>query len=138
MNDRELQREVSRWLRYAREDLEIAESIIENGQAARAACFHAQQCAEKAIKATLIFSGLDFPKTHNLRQLCELLPDGWSLAADPARYAELTVWAVETRYPGDVPEATADDARAAVRQAREVYEATTADLESRGCGDENM
>jgi HEPN domain-containing protein len=69
MSDPELSREVSRWLRYAREDLEIAEMIIEHEQALRAACFHAQQCAEKAIKASLIFLGVSFRKVRDLELL---------------------------------------------------------------------
>jgi HEPN domain-containing protein len=50
MSDPELVGEVSRWLRYAREDLAVAEMIVEHEKALRAACFHAQQCAEKAIR----------------------------------------------------------------------------------------
>jgi HEPN domain-containing protein len=132
MSDHELFREVSRWLRYAREDLDIAVSIIENEQALRAACFHAQQCAEKAIKTSLIFLQIDFPKTHNLRQLCELLPEGWRYGKDPTLLSSLSFWAVEPRYPGDMPEAAEDDAREAVRMAREAYETTVSDLASRG------
>ena len=29
-------------------------------------CFHAQQCAEKYLKALLVWKGIPFPKTHNL------------------------------------------------------------------------
>ncbi len=138
MSDRELFREVSRWLRYAREDLEIAQSIIDNEQAMRAACFHAQQCAEKAIKATYVFLQTGFRKTHDLELLCRNLPEGWDLSREPERFSWLTVWAVETRYPGDLPEATEEDARIAVRQAREVYETTVSELKERGFKVEDM
>jgi HEPN domain-containing protein len=47
--------------------------------------FHAQQAAEKLLKALLAWRGVDYPKTHNLRVLMELLtasgvqlPDGLS------------------------------------------------------------
>lgn len=103
--------------------------IIEQEQALRAACFHAQQCAEKAIKASLVFLGVRFRKVHDLELLCAELPDGWTLSEDPERLSGLTVWAVEPRYPGDLPEATEDDARAAVELAREVLEASLRDLE---------
>jgi HEPN domain-containing protein len=33
--------------------------------------FHAQQAAEKALKAILILEGVDFPFTHNLQRLIE-------------------------------------------------------------------
>lgn len=35
--------------------------------------FHAQQAAEKMLKALLAARGVDYPKTHNLRVLIELL-----------------------------------------------------------------
>lgn len=120
--------EVGRWLRYAHDDLKVAELILEHGQVPRAACFNAQQCAEKSIKATLVFLQLDFPKSHNLRQLCELLPEGWYFSEDPTTLSSLTIWAVEFRYPGDPPEATVEDAREAVELARYAYEMTFEDL----------
>ena len=76
MSDPELSEEVSRWIRYAREDLEVAEMIIEHEQAYRVACFHAQQCAEKAIKASLVFLRRRFRKVHDLELLGRELPDG--------------------------------------------------------------
>lgn len=132
MSDPEVSSEVSRWLRYAEEDLEVAEVIIEHEQAPRVACFHAQQCAEKAIKASLIAMGVSFRKVHDLELLSQELPDDWALSKDPERLSWLTVWAVEPRYPGDLPEATVDDARAAVRQAREILATALKDLEDHG------
>ena len=41
-------------------------------------CFHAQQCAEKYLKARLQDLGIIVPKTHDLTQLLELL-----LATEP-------------------------------------------------------
>lgn len=35
--------------------------------------FHAQQASEKMLKALLAARGVDYPKTHNLRVLIELL-----------------------------------------------------------------
>jgi len=95
----------------------------------RAACFHAQQAAEKALKASLIFCGIGVRKTHDLKLLASILPEGWSVGEDVASLADLTVWAVEPRYPGELPEATKEDAEATVEQARKVYEATLKDLE---------
>ena len=37
------------------------------------ACFHAQQCVEKYLKARLQESGIAFSKTHNLTVLLDLL-----------------------------------------------------------------
>ena len=38
------------------------------------ACFHAQQCAEKYLKALLTYHAIDFPRTHDLTELAALLP----------------------------------------------------------------
>ena len=50
--------------------------------------FHAQQAVEKGLKAILSLRGVEFPRTHNLSMLLELLrragaalpPDGEELA----------------------------------------------------------
>lgn len=135
MRGRERTEEAERWLGFAREDLETAELILGHEGSSRACCFHAQQAVEKAIKASLIFLGIGFRKTHDLEALSVLLPEGWSLRERPAALAELTVWAVEPRYPGDMQPATDEDARATVRQAREAYEATLDDLYAHGYGE---
>lgn len=133
MSEAEKREEVGRWLRFAGGDLRGAETLLERKDILpHLACFHAQQCAEKAIKGSLIFLQIDFPKTHNIRLLCERLPDGWTLAEDPARFSALSLWAVEPRYPGDLQEATEADAKAAVEEAREAYETTLEDLKERG------
>lgn len=45
-------REALRWLDDALEDLNVAEDLLQSGHYA-ASCFHSQQAAEKAVKATL-------------------------------------------------------------------------------------
>lgn len=47
--------------------------------------FHAQQAAEKLVKAALVARKADYPRTHNLGVLIELLSDaGVKLPADLA------------------------------------------------------
>lgn len=132
MSDPELLKERARWVRYAGDDLKIAELILEHDQVPRAACFNAQQCAEKSIKASLVFLQIPFPKTHDLNRLRDLLPEGWDVKEDFPDLAELSKWAVEPRYPSDVIEATREDATSAVDQARNVYETTLEDLKRHG------
>lgn len=69
-----------------------------------AVCFHAQQCAEKYLKARLQEASIAIPYTHDLVVLLNLL-----LAVEPA-WAGLTtdaralnVFAVSYRYPGHQP-----------------------------------
>lgn len=82
-----------------------------------AACFHAQQTAEKYLKAFLQERGALFPKIHNLIELLEicLLQD---VAFDVLRkpLVLLDRYAVRYRYPGE--SADRDEARAAIQAVR--------------------
>ncbi len=125
--------EVRHWLAYARSDLELAQELLQKADRyPRQVCFLAQQAAEKAIKAGLIFAGIRVPHSHDLDALRNVLPEGWHVKAEHPDLASLSVWAVEARYPGDTPEAIEADAQMAVQQARGVYEAVSADLAKHG------
>ena len=64
--------------------------------------FHAQQCAEKLLKAVLAAEGVEFPRTHSLRFLLDLLSDqGLAPPAPLHAVTELYPYAVQLRY--DVP-----------------------------------
>jgi len=95
-------------------------------------CWLAQQSAEKALKAVLVFLQVDFPRSHDLDALRNLIPDGWRLKVDHPDLASLTEWVVEARYPGDWPDAVEADARSAARQARAIWESVCAGLAQHG------
>ncbi len=65
-------------------------------------CFHAQQCAEKYLKARLCEAGISFAKIHDLVALLEQI-----LAVEPfwqiyrEDLAFLTDFSVSYRYPGE-------------------------------------
>lgn len=133
MSSGELLDEVRRWLRFAREDLEAAERLLdEEGCVPRHVCWLAQQAVEKALKGALTSQHLQFPFRHDLDALRNLLPDDWAVKQQQPDFAELTEWAVEARYPGDWPDATAEDARRSAAQARAVYECIATDLARHG------
>ncbi len=75
-----------------------------------ALCFHAQQCAEKYLKACLQERGLPFERTHNLSCLLDALLASYPML-DALRSAllQLNVYAVAFRYPGE--SATRSDAQ---------------------------
>lgn len=111
------------WLDKANEDLVVAELILTSTIAARwAAGFHAQQAAEKAVKALLVTSGIDFPRTHSLERLADLLGDAAGIF-DRSALIDLTPWAVAGRYPEDMPDPSAEEASELVASARTVVEA---------------
>ena len=91
-----------------------------------------QQAAEKALKAALVLEGIEFPYTHDLPRLRNLLPDGWPEGLGPTVLARLTEWGVATRYPGDWPEPTDADARRAESDARAVYDSVLGEVRRRG------
>ncbi len=66
------------------------------------ACFHAQQAAEKLLKAFLAFHSVEFPKTHNLAKLallCDSLDE--SLKSIASEVEQLTPYATVLRYDTD-------------------------------------
>ncbi len=67
---------VQEWILKAENDFKNATHTLKLGQdcPTDTVCFHAQQCVEKYLKATLVLEGIDFPRTHNLKSLLELLP----------------------------------------------------------------
>lgn len=122
-----------RWFRQASADLRAAEAAVSNPEMEpNHACFLAQQAAEKAVKTVLVYLQLDFPFTHGLDTLRNLVPEGWRIKEERLQLYDLSRWAVQARYPGDWPDPTEADAREAVRQARAVYEAVLHDLEHHG------
>ncbi len=129
MSGTEYVAEARRWLRYATEDLASARALAASDETApRQPCWLAQQAAEKALKAALIYRRIDFPRTHDLDLLCNLLPVDRRALIEASDLAELTEWAVEARYPGDWPEATPADAARAVATAEQVVRTVHAEL----------
>jgi len=69
----------------------------------------------------LVHRQIDFPKTHNIRALLELLdPTGSEIPKEIWQGIDLTNYAVETRYPGPAELVTRNEYREAVVLARKV------------------
>jgi HEPN domain-containing protein len=90
---------VKGWLRKAESDLLNARICMEAGQALDTECFHAQQAAEKYIKAYLTEYEIDSPFIHNLEKLVELCTQqDKSFTGIKNLCLDLTPYAVELRY----------------------------------------
>jgi len=110
-------------LARARSDLALARSAVHTADVLlEDACFHAQQCAEKAIKALLVHRAIPFPRTHAVDALLDRLKREAAMevpsAVDDA--FELTQYAAQTRYPGDWEPVTDEEADAAIALAERV------------------
>jgi HEPN domain-containing protein len=76
-------------LRKARQDELVLERLLEDREVDDDTLgFHAQQAAEKMLKAALASRGVDYPKTHNLRVLIELLAN--NAIQLPEKFSEIT------------------------------------------------
>ena len=119
--DREILSKVRQWLQYGDEDLLLARHglTLQPFVPHRLIAYHAQQCAEKYLKAYLVFRAIEFPFTHNLARLIEIAqaeriwPDS-ILDADT-----LTPYAITARYPGEDEPVSAEEANRAIAIAEQ-------------------
>ena len=108
------------WLDYAKSDLAMARIPLVPPMRLENLCFHAQQAAEKAIKAVLIQFGVEPPKIHDIRRLTERLPDSVTRPETLTASAPLTDYAALTRYPWAGEPVSEEDYRDALRLAEAV------------------
>lgn len=105
-------------LRSAAVDLRAEPAIVED------ALFHCQQAIEKSLKGFLTWHNRPFQKVHDLRKLAEsclyIEPELEPLLT---QVAPLTGYAWLFRYPGETPNATVEEAQAALNLAHAVVEA---------------
>ena len=107
------------WMQRARPDLQLARAALRaRGVLPEDACFHAQQCAEKALNALLLHREIAFPKTHAIEVLLDLLKaSGMTIPESVDEAFELSDYAVQSRYPGEWEPVTKTEARQAIDQA---------------------
>jgi HEPN domain-containing protein len=109
------------WLKHARSDLALAQSdIADDAILLETLCFHAHQAVEKALKAVLVHSKVEFLKTHNIKTLTELLPESVKKSGELIAAAGLTDYAVSSRYPGESEPVSESEFREALRLAQAV------------------
>jgi len=109
------------WIEKAEDDWDLAQRAYRARKRTHydAACFNAQQCVEKYLKAKLNEASLIFDKTHDLAELLKqtsTVEPSWSSLQPQAIF--LTDFAVLYRYPGKI--ATKAQAQRAIKDCREV------------------
>lgn len=97
------EREASKWLQFAQEDLRAAEIILTEHIHSQV-CFHSQQCVEKILKGYLKSHGIKVPKTHSLVELitlCSKLDNNFNNFIGSCKI--LDQYYSPTRYPDAIP-----------------------------------
>ena len=123
MNARE--KYVRQWLEKADEDRQAMERLMEGNPILEMACFHAQQCVEKALKGFLTAHDRHVEKTHDLTDILELCVEVNSTFAQFEQTCEaLTPFAVDARYPGPRNPDTIEEARQLIGAADHIYQFT--------------
>lgn len=116
---------LQQWLSLAAKDFEVANHLLtESPRYYEILAFHAQQAAEKYLKAFLVHNQIAFRKNHDLEELLNLI------AAKDHELAEflrdvivLSDYAVGIRYPSDFHGLTLEEVQHALALARKVREA---------------
>jgi HEPN domain-containing protein len=119
-----------KWMRRADEDLAVAEQLVSDGVPYFGSIgFHAQQAAEKFLKAFLVWHQIEFPKTHDLNTLLQLVATRDNTLLEALQgILVLTDYGVETRYPADLPDLTSTEASWSVELARQAKDAVLKSL----------
>jgi HEPN domain-containing protein len=126
---------VKQWLKHGDEDLRLAtHAMTLQAEEApyRLIAYHAQQCAEKCLKAYLVYCGVDFPYTHNISTLLELCSGHANWVTKLQDAEQLTLYSITTRYPGEDQEVTEAEAKKAIELAQQVKEQVRTALKKLG------
>lgn len=108
----------------AQHDLHNADTVLPTGAALDTVLFHAQQAAEKCLKALLVLQDVNYPLTHDVDELLRMAllyyPE---LEAFSARTGVYVAYSVTGRYDA-ATYPSADETEAGVRLAHEIYDYT--------------
>ena len=119
--DRSVPGSPSDWLSRAEGDLALARIQLPDDAYYEDLCFHAQQAAEKALKAVYQSRGWTFRYTHDLEELIAgLQREGLDIPPEVDEAIVLTGFAWEARYPGLGEPVSSEEHRDAVEKAEAV------------------
>ena len=120
--EREIRKKVKQWIVYADEDLRLARHAMKLRTSVpyRLIAYHAQQSAEKYIKAYLVYKRIDFPYTHRISLLLELCGQAANWANTIEEAEKLSSYSVTARYPGGEKPVTKSEAIRAIEIAGKV------------------
>ncbi len=110
--------EVQAWWALSASDLRVARVVFAlQPPEWHVACFHAQQAAEKALKAVLEARELPVPRTHDLALLAQRLEEVGPVGEIAEASMRLSLYGVGPQYPGPSGDANEGNARVAIADA---------------------
>lgn len=118
------------WLEHARSDMALAAAPRPASVLFGDLCFHAQQAAEKALKAVLVHRHIAPPRSHDLRHLLSLLPEGAAIPDQVRAAVILSQHATTSRYPDDSEDVDEPEWRDCVRLAAAVLAWAEAEVQA--------
>ena len=89
------------WINRAKSCLALAKEFDNEDIYREDLCFQAQQAAEKAVKAVMVYLSIEPPHTHNFNVLLLRLKEKISIPDYILKVIDLNDYAIQTRYPGD-------------------------------------
>jgi HEPN domain-containing protein len=112
--------ELEVWLDHAEDDFNAIQKLMRGKKPSiYGACFHAQQCAEKYMKAMLVKCGKRFPMIHDLPTINNLMQQaGIEMQIPENDLALLSSYVIRARYAEERPEM--EDAKEALKIAKTV------------------
>lgn len=127
-----MKKEIKEWFARGKEDLLFAEAGFKESGLASQACFLSHQAIEKFLKGYLLFKKGNFPKTHDLLFLLDLIAkEEKEFKKISEKVRILNGYYIPTRYPGgEISVFSSKEARRALKVAKEIIEFIEAKLKS--------
>jgi|WetSurMetagenome_2_1015567.scaffolds.fasta_scaffold393843_2 HEPN domain-containing protein len=121
MNSKPENGNAQEWLERAHSNLKLASSRSRKGVFLEDLCFEALMAVEKALKALCIQRGLEYPRAHSLVILMDMLESSGVVIPAGVKEADtLSVYGVQTRYPGWTEAVNEEEYQSALAAAKRV------------------
>jgi HEPN domain-containing protein len=105
------------WIERAKSSMELAQAKIIRHIHYEDLCFQLQQSVEKALKGLLIYYEIEPEFTHDIEILLKELKNFIEIPVNIKEAAQLTNYAVQTRYPGEYEEITKEEYESSMKIA---------------------
>ena len=110
------------WIYMARSSYNFAKANTEDYVRYADKCYMIQQAVEKAFKGLLIFFEVEPPYTHSINVLLAEIEKFTKMSDEIKESAQLTIYAVQTRYSGSFHNISEEDYHEALKIAENCLE----------------